>query len=158
MLFTGVALATSSRGCLGTGSPPDEHRADRERSWTGPIGSPADRHALLLAERRRCVVGFVAVGPTRDADRDRRTTGELMAVMVDATQRGFGVGSALMAAGERAMRAQGLAIATLWVVPENTRAVRFYEYCGWVLDGTQKRMSIGEHELTAARYQKTLGA
>jgi ribosomal protein S18 acetylase RimI-like enzyme len=81
-----------------------------------------------------------------------------MAVMVDATQRGFGVGSALMAAGERAMRAQGLAIATLWVVPENTRAVRFYEYCGWVLDGTQKRMSIGEHELTAARYQKTLGA
>ena len=102
-------------------------------------------------------MGFVAVGPTRDADRDRRTTGELMAIMVDGNQRGFGVGSALMAAGERAMRAHGLATATLTVVLENTRAVRFYEHCGWVVDGTQKRMSIGGQELTAVRYQKTLG-
>jgi len=78
--------------------------------------------------------------------------------MVDASQRGFGVGSALMAAGERAMRAYGLRLATLWVVPENAQAVGLYEHCGWVADGTQKRMSIGGHELTAARYQKTLGA
>jgi ribosomal protein S18 acetylase RimI-like enzyme len=141
-------------GLLGDWVAPNEHRAERERSWTGPIGSPADRHALLLAEHRQCVVGFVAVGPTRDADRDQRMTGELMAIMVDGNQRGFGVGSALMATRERALRAHGLAIATLWVVPENTRAVRFYEYCGWVLEGTQKRMSIGGHELTAARYQK----
>jgi ribosomal protein S18 acetylase RimI-like enzyme len=144
-------------GLFGDWVAPDEHRAERERSWTGPIGSPRDRHALLLAEHRQCVVGLVAVGPTRDADRDQRTTGELMAIMVDANQRGFGVGTALMAAGERAMRAFGLAIATLWVAPENTRAVGFYEYCGWVLDGTQKRMSSGGHERTAARYQRTLG-
>jgi|RhiMetdeSRZDD1v2_1073273.scaffolds.fasta_scaffold531459_3 diamine N-acetyltransferase len=145
-------------GLLGGWIAPDEHRADRERSWTGPIGSPSGRHALLLAERRGCVVGFVAVGPTRDVDRDRRTTGELMTIMVDASQRGFGVGSALMAAGERAMRAYGLTLATLWVVPENAQAVGLYEHCGWVVDGTQKRMSIGGQELTAARYQKALGA
>lgn len=101
-------------------------------------------------------MGFVAVGPTRDADRDRRTTGEIMTIMVDGNQRGSGVGSTLMAAGERAMRATGLAKATLWVVRENTRAVRFYEHLGWVSDGTLKRLSIGGHELTAARYQKTL--
>jgi ribosomal protein S18 acetylase RimI-like enzyme len=143
-------------GLLGDWVAPDQHRTERERSWTGPIGSPSDRHDLLPAECRRGVVGFVAVGPTRDADRDRRTTGEIMTIMVDGNQRGSGVGSTLMAAGERAMRATGLAKATLWVVPENTRAVRFYEHLGWVSDGTLKRLSIGGHELTAARYQKTL--
>ena len=156
MLFT-RCFGDLFGGLLGDWVAPDEHRAAREQSWTGPIGSPADRHALLVAERRQGVVGFVAVGPTRDADRDRGTTGELMAIMVDGDQRGSGVGYALMAAGERALRAHGLAIATLWVVPENTRAVRFYDHCGWVLDGTQKRMSIGGQELTAVRYQKTLG-
>jgi ribosomal protein S18 acetylase RimI-like enzyme len=143
-------------GLLGDWVAPSEQRADRERSWTGPIGAPRERHALLLAERRQRVIGLVAVGPTRDAEGDRRTTGELMTIMVDANQRGLGVGSALMTAGERAMRTHGLALATLWVVPENTPAVRLYERCGWAPDDTKKLMDIGGQEITAVRYRKTL--
>jgi RimJ/RimL family protein N-acetyltransferase len=62
-----------------------------------------------------------------------------------------------MAAGEHAMSAHGLVTATLWVVPENTAAVRLYERCGWILDGTKKRIAIGGRGITAVRYQKTLG-
>ena len=61
------------------------------------------------------------------------------------------------AAGRLAELLRPVAGDVKWVAPENTRAVGFYESCGWVLDGSQKRMSIGGHELTAARYQKTLG-
>lgn len=143
-------------GLLGDYIAPSNERAERERSWTGPIGSPHDRHALLVAKRRERVIGFVAVGPTRDADGDPNRTGELATVMVDRNERGAGVGPALMAAGERAMREHGLSIATLWVVPENTRAVYCYERCGWIPDGTDKLMNIGGHEIRAVRYRKPL--
>lgn len=102
------------------------------------------------------MIGFVAVGPTRDGDDDAQTTGELRAVMVDDNARGLGVGSALMAAGERAMRDQGLRTATLWVVPQNWRAVRCYERCGWRPDGTERLMDVGGRNIRAVRYRKPL--
>ena len=58
-------------GLLGDYLAPSEERAEREWSWTGPIGSPHDRHALLVAERRERVIGFVAVVPTRSPLGDR---------------------------------------------------------------------------------------
>ena len=117
-------------GLLGDFVPPDEERRARERSWTGPIGSPHHRHALLVAERHELVVGFVAVGPTRDPDGNQDTVGELRTVMVDRSDRGVGVGRALVNAGEHSMRAARFPIATLWVVPTNARALRCYERGG----------------------------
>jgi GNAT superfamily N-acetyltransferase len=83
--------------------PPEEERAERQRSWAGPIGAPHPRHALLVAEQAHRVVGFVAVGPARGADLDSAMTGELRVILVDARERGLGVGSALIAGAERAM-------------------------------------------------------
>jgi ribosomal protein S18 acetylase RimI-like enzyme len=143
-------------GLLGGYLPPIQERTDRERSWTGPIGSPRDRHALLVAERCDRVIGFVAVGPTRDADDDGRTTGELRTVQVDSSDRGSGVGRALMAAGECAMRECRFSIATLWVLPENVRAVRCYERCGWRPDGAQRLSNVGRREIRSVRYRKPL--
>lgn len=145
-------------GLLGGYVPASEQRGRHERSWTGPIGSPHPRHALLVAERFQRVVGFVAVGPTRDADGDRQTTGELRAAMVDDWARGIGVGSALVAAGEQAMRESGFSVATLWVIPANTRAVRCYERLGWGADGTEKLDELGGREIQAVRYRKRLTA
>jgi ribosomal protein S18 acetylase RimI-like enzyme len=143
-------------GLLGDYMPPSKERADRERSWTGPIGSPHDRHAILVAERCDRVIGFVAVGPTRDAEHDRRTTGELRTVMVDSSDRGLGVARALISAGERAMRACRFSIATLWVLPENLRAVRCYERCGWRPDGAKRLGEFGGREIRSIRYSKPL--
>jgi hypothetical protein len=53
------------------------------------------------------------------------------------SERGVGLGFALMSADERVMRVR-ISIATLWVVPENLPAISFYERCGWSRDGTDR--------------------
>jgi GNAT superfamily N-acetyltransferase len=143
-------------GLLGDVPPPAAQRRRREESWTGPIGAPHERHALLVARRDTEVVGFTAVGPTRDADRDRTTTGELRTVMVSRGERGRGTGAALLAAGEQAMRAAGFTLATLWVLPENHAARRCYERAGWTPDGSERVSEHGGRAITAVRYEKRL--
>jgi RimJ/RimL family protein N-acetyltransferase len=143
-------------GLLGDYMPPPDERAERERSWTGPIGAPYERHALFVAERCERVIGFVAVGPTRDGDHDSQSIGELRSVMLAADARGLGVGQTLVAAGECAMRDDGLSTATLWVVAENSAAMRCYDRCGWRPDGSERLLEVGGHEIRAVRYRKQL--
>ena len=137
--------------------PPEAERAERQASWTGPIGAPHPRHALLVAQRAGAVVGFVAVGPARDADRDAATTGELLTVLVDAGARGIGVGRALIAEAERAMTDSDFGEATLWVLPDNAQAVRCYERCGWRPDGAERLTDFGGREIRSVRYARRLG-
>jgi RimJ/RimL family protein N-acetyltransferase len=76
--------------------------------------------------------------------------------MVRGAARGTGTGTALLAAGERAMTDGGFSRATLWVVPENQPAVRCYARGGWTPDGTQRRDDIGGRSITSVRYEKLL--
>jgi GNAT superfamily N-acetyltransferase len=106
----------------------------------------------LVAEVAGRIVGFVGVGPSREADAD----GELYAIYVDPDHWGSGVGRKLIAAGEARLREGGHADAILWVLDDNPRARRFYEAAGWTLDGTTRR---GEHlgvETHEVRYRKQL--
>ena len=139
-------------------APPAEERAERQSGWTGSIGSPHPRHALLVAEHAGRVVGFVAVGPARDSDRDSATSAELRVILVGARERGLGVGSALIAGAERAMRQSGFSYATLWVLPENAQAVRCYERCGWRVDGTERITEFGGSEIRSVRYERPLAS
>lgn len=136
--------------------PPQNERAERQSGWAGPIGAPHPRHAVLVAEQAGRVVGFVAVGPARDPDRDAATTGELRVILVDAGARGLGVGRALICGAERAMQASGFSHATLWVLPENAQAVRCYERCGWRSDGTARVTDFGGSEIRSVRYERSL--
>ena len=111
---------------------------------------------MLVAESRGQLVGFTAVGPTRDPDNDPRITGELRIIIVDGADRGAGVGSGLITAGERAMRDSGFLAATLWVIPENARAVRVYERCGWSSDATERLTNFAGREIRSLRYRKQL--
>ena len=138
--------------------PPEAERAERQASWTGPIGAPHPRHALIVAERGRAVIGFVAVGPACDADRDAATMAELRSIMVDAGARGLGVGRALIVEAERAMTDSDFVEGTLWVLPDNAQAVRCYERCGWRPDGTQRCTDFGGSEIRSVRYARRLGA
>jgi ribosomal protein S18 acetylase RimI-like enzyme len=136
--------------------PSDAERALREQSWTGPIGTPHPRHAMLVAESRGQLVGFTAVGPTRDPDNDPRIVGELKIIIVNAADRGAGIGSGLITAGEREMRDSEFSAATLWVIPENARAVRVYERCGWSSDGAERLTNFAGREIQSLRYRKQL--
>lgn len=94
------------------------------------IGAPHPRHALLVAEHAARLVGFVAVGPARDPDRDSATSAELRVILVDARARRLGVGSALIASGERAMQQSGISDATLWVLPDNAQVQNIFAKLG----------------------------
>lgn len=136
--------------------PPAEERAERQSGWAGLIGSPHPRHALLVAEHAGQVVGFVAVGPARDSDRDPVTTAELRVILVDARERGLGIGSALLVGAQGAMQQSGFSGATLWVLPENAQAVRCYERCGWHADGTERITDFGGSPIRSVRYERPL--
>ncbi len=139
--------------------PPAEERAERQRSWAGPLGAPRPRHAWLVAEQAGRVVGFAVVGPARDADVDAATTGELRVVLVEARARGPGVGSALIAAAaERALRDSGFLAAALWVLPDNAQAVRCYERCGWHAGRSERITDFGGREIRSVRYERRLTA
>jgi RimJ/RimL family protein N-acetyltransferase len=76
--------------------------------------------------------------------------------MLAVGARGLGVGQTLVAAGECAMRDSGLLTATLWVVPENSAAVRCYDRCGWRPDGSERLIEVGGREIRSIRYGKQL--
>lgn len=56
-------------------------------------------------------------------------------IFVRASHRGAGIAAPLLAATERAMRANGARDAELHCVVGNDRARRFYERCGWRCQG-----------------------
>jgi GNAT superfamily N-acetyltransferase len=111
----------------------------------------ADRPATLLAVEGATVLGFATTGP---ADQDD-VTGELLALYVDPTEWGRGVGRALLGAARAAMVERGFADAVLWVLVGNQRAERVYRADGWRSDGARRNdevWGIGAEEVCFRRH------
>ena len=122
---------------------------NREPRWRQNVVDPDV--PVFVAVERGSVLGFVAVGPSRDPDCD----GELWGVYVVPEAWGKGVGAVLMETGLDYLRAH-FREAILWVLDENPRARRYYEKHGWAFDGTTKR---GRHlgvDTDEVRYRITL--
>lgn len=124
---------------------------DRSRWWVDTLRSPPQRSAVLMFEVGDEVAGFAAVAPSDDA-----TLGEVCAINVRPDDAGQGYGTALLAACEEQLRSFGFVDAILWVLPENTRARRFYESRGWWDEGMSRRSDVGGLELDQVRYRRTL--
>ncbi len=90
------------------------------------------------------VVGFIAVGPSREPDADF----QLYAIYVLPSAWGTSVGYELT---EAALAGQQDVI--VWVFDENPRARRFYERFGFRADGVAKTETIGGAELKEIRYR-----
>jgi len=106
----------------------------------------------LVAQVDEEIVGFVAVGSSRDAGGD----GELYAIYVRPERWGTGVGRALIEAGEARLRQLGHGHASLWVLEDNPRARGFYEAAGWSTDGTTRPIEIFGILVPEIRYEKKL--
>src|SRR5213595_1956420 len=102
---------------------------DSRRRPSVPCGDVATA-SPIVAERVGEVVGFVAVGASRDDDAD----GELYAIYVDPEHWGTGVGRKLIHAAETQLRVLAHRDVVLWVFEDNPCARRFYEAAGWQLD------------------------
>jgi GNAT superfamily N-acetyltransferase len=123
----------------------------RTGRWRDRLARPPAGWTTLVAEGDREVIGFAAVGPSRDES----GTGELYAIYVDPEHWSTGAGRALIERSELELRSEYVE-ATLWVLEHNPRARFFYERAGWAADGGRKseeRWGVNAPEL---RYRKRL--
>jgi GNAT superfamily N-acetyltransferase len=127
----------------------------RRRGWANTHDDTTGRVAILVLVDDGAVVGFTHVCPSRDADAPV-DVGEVTSIYLRRSHWGRGGGRALMAGARDALSERGFAEATLWVLDTNSRARRFYETNGWVLDGAEKRDSIGDTQVKEVRYRRPL--
>jgi ribosomal protein S18 acetylase RimI-like enzyme len=103
------------------------------------------------------VAGWIAFGPTRDGQQDAKT-GEVEAVYVAAQYWGTGVGRELWQQARRCLADRGFTKVTLWVLLENTRAIRFYRAAGFAPNReSEKQIIVGGKPLMEIRYEINLG-
>jgi ribosomal protein S18 acetylase RimI-like enzyme len=129
--------------------------------WTNRLQNPVADCAVLVAEDRGGIQGFVYSGPTKDTDDNPGRTGQVFSIHVDPPAWGAGVGRELLDNAVANLRSAGFEDATLWVVDENRRARMFYEARGWNLDGTQRKeiLAVGHSdgdEVDVIRYRRQL--
>lgn len=129
-----------------------DHRVERWRSHVSD--SSINKTEIWVSERHLQVVGFVALGPARDAD---ALTGEIYAIYVLPDHWDEGRGRALFRHATDRLMSLGYESAILWVLESNQRARRFYEIAGWtVAGGTKIDTSHGGVELREVNYRVTL--
>ncbi|RTQ99864.1 GNAT family N-acetyltransferase [Halomonas nitroreducens] len=123
------------------------------RRWLASLAATPGGTLVATAPGGR-VVGWVAMGPSRD--KDAAEAGEVYALYLRAEQWGRGVGRALLAAAERRLAGDGHRLASLWVLEANQRARRFYARVGYSPDGRRETIRIGGKALHELRYRKPL--
>jgi ribosomal protein S18 acetylase RimI-like enzyme len=141
------------------GMVPDEYLDSlsidrRESAWRRNL--LAVDTTTWVAEKSDAIVGWISVGPSRDADAGA-STGEIWAVYVAPGCWGKGVGRSLCERAEQHLRLHGFIQVTLWVLRDNGRAVKFYQSNGFVLDlGLGKEIDRGGKTLAEVRFRKPL--
>lgn len=110
----------------------------REKTWAERIPLVgAEGYRTWVAEIGSRVVGFSFTQPTEDDDLNPLEVAELVGLYLAPDHFGRGIGKPLLDRAVAGMRSQGFLQATLWVLEENARAIRFYRREGWRPDGTR---------------------
>ena len=159
-----AAWSVAFRGILGDDLLDGLRREEFIAGWERNLRQPDRTNLVALGPRGP--FGFVAFGPSRDEDADRRLDGEgdgeLYGLYVDPDAWGRGAGRALdTAAGER-LAAAGYREARVWTMANNSAARGFYERVGYACDGgcrltTRKGESFEEVRLRRPLIGQALG-
>jgi GNAT superfamily N-acetyltransferase len=125
---------------------------DRESFWRECLRS--GNATVLVADVDGCVVGWLALGASRDDDADE-SVAEIYAMYVDPSRWSQRVGTALWAEAEHWLGRSSFERVTLWVLEGNARARRFYELIAFALEPDRvKRFEIGGVVLLELRYAR----
>ncbi|WP_411079076.1 GNAT family N-acetyltransferase [Streptomyces sp. cmx-18-6] len=109
----------------------------------------------LVAEEAGTVVGWAALGPSREEDREPGD-GELLALYAAPDRIGAGVGKALMQHTLTAARERSYGRLVLWVIAANARARDFYERGGFAADGASVEWPVNGARVPEVRYSRKL--
>jgi ribosomal protein S18 acetylase RimI-like enzyme len=127
----------------------------REQVWRESIRAGIPE--LWVAEIRSEIKGWAAFGASRDADAST-AVGELEAIYVAPDCWRTGVGRALWLVARRRLIERCFLSATLWVLSENSRAIRFYAGAGFQPNPlSEKEVSLGGKALKEVRYETFFG-
>ncbi len=115
---------------------------ERAEAWREELRDPGADRELHVVIDAGAVVGFAALGRTRDRG-TTPTTGELQALFLTPDAWGRGLATELL--DEVVDRAEELDFVelTTWVPEANERARRFFAERGWVEDGER---AVTEHD------------
>jgi ribosomal protein S18 acetylase RimI-like enzyme len=138
----------------------DMDLAEYRSRWADNVTTGRPGVGFLLVEHDGLVAGYAVFGGYRvqqdaDPNEDLTALGELYAIYVDPPRQGRGLGRALH---DVAMAA--LAVdhdrAAVWVLAENTSALRWYEGRGWSRDGATSLFEAAGQPLPEVRLRRPL--
>lgn len=117
---------------------------------------PSPSHRVLVAMERDDLVGFAALAPAEDDDRDPATTSELAALLVEPRWGRRGHGSRLLAAAVDTWRQDGVLTAVAWAWEGDAATRSFLTSAGWELDGTARGLDTGPRVQRQVRLHASL--
>ncbi len=128
----------------------------REATWRASIARGVPE--VLVAREAAGVIGWIAFGACRDADAAEKQ-GEVHAIYLDPSHWAQGVGRLLWQAARERLAAQGFTRASLWVLADNARALRFYRAAGFAPDPSgRQEIERGGKQLAEVRYLTALNS
>jgi len=124
-----------------------------EATWNKNLSRP--ERVNLVCETDEGIVGFAAVGPSRDHDTHSAKTGEMYALYVEPGHWGKGTGRALWERALDELQARGYEDVIVWVLEANARARGFYEHVGFELEpGAVKAIERYGVAVPEVRYKR----
>ena len=127
--------------------------APRRESWRKVLIERSTE--VLVAISDGIIVGLIALGATRDADK-AGDWGEIQAFYVSPLLWRHGIGRELMSTAISRLQKRGFRHASLWVLTGNERARSFYATADFRADGTIKSIERGNVVLEEVRYERLL--
>ena len=122
----------------------------REAMWSECIATGAPE--LLVAKKVGVVQGWLSFGQCRD-EGSPKTEAEVWAIYVSPSAWSTGAGCSLWLRARQLMLVQGFRSCSLWVFPQNDRAIKFYRSVGFAPDGSApKSFELGGTQLQEVRY------
>ena len=127
----------------------------REKWWRECISAGTPQ--LLVAKDNDSIVGWINFGKSRDDDAPE-SRAEIWALYAAPTSFSTGIGRMLWLCALEQLTMQGFTSCSLWVIAENSRAIRFYRKAGFVRDdrGPAKSFDLGGVQLQEVRYVRAI--
>lgn len=129
---------------------------EREERWRKCILEGTSE--LLVAKNNGIVQGWLNFGKCRDQD-SVPNNAEIWALYVSPESWSTGMGRALWVCAKALMLGHGFESCSLWVFPQNSRAIKFYQAAGFSHDSVLfKSFEVAGKQLQEVRYVRLLDA